>query len=124
LPGRNLFLIAKAGVWCVLNDVPVLALGTLRSNPFPDSTPEFDEALGQLMQRAAGGPLEIIRPYLHLNKVEVLLRGRTLPIHLTFSCIKPERGKHCGVCNKCAERRRAFDETGIADKTVYANLRP
>jgi 7-cyano-7-deazaguanine synthase len=121
LPGRNLFLIAKAGVWCALNDVHVLALGSLGSNPFPDSTPEFDLALGQLVERAVGGPLTIVRPYRQLCKAEVLRRGGNLPIHLTFSCIKPERGEHCGVCNKCAERRRAFGEAGIADKTVYAN---
>ncbi len=121
LPGRNLFLIAKAAVWCVLNDVRVLALGSLGSNPFPDSTPEFDEALGQLVQRAVGGSLKIIRPFRHLSKADVLRRGRTLPLHLTFSCIKPERGEHCGECNKCAERRRGFEQAGIADNTRYAN---
>jgi len=121
LPGRNLFLITKAAVWCVLNDVHVLALGSLDSNPFPDSTPEFDEALGQLVQRAVGGSLKIIRPFLRLNKADVVRRGRTLPLHLTFSCIKPERGEHCGVCNKCAERRRGFEQAGTADNTRYAN---
>jgi len=121
LPGRNLFLITKAAVWCVLNDVHVLALGTLGSNPFPDSTAEFDEALGQLVQRAVGGSVQIIRPYVHLSKADVLRRSKSLPLHFTFSCIKPERGEHCGVCNKCAERRRGFEQAGIVDNTRYAN---
>lgn len=121
LPGRNLFLIAKAAVWCVLNDVHVLALGSLGSNPFPDSTPEFDEALRQLVQRAMGGSVNIIRPFVHLSKADVLRRGKDLPLHLTFSCINPVRGEHCGVCNKCAERRRGFEAAGIADNTHYVN---
>ena len=41
LPGRNVLLIAKAAVWCMLRDVDELALGCLQSNPFPDSTPAF-----------------------------------------------------------------------------------
>jgi 7-cyano-7-deazaguanine synthase len=121
LPGRNLLLIPKASVWCVLNNVSVLALGSLDSNPFPDSTPEFDEALGQLVRQAVDGSLEIIRPYRHLNKAAVLRRGKSLPLQLTFSCINPERGEHCGVCNKCAERRRGFEAAGFADMTVYVH---
>ena len=31
--------------------------------------------------------------------------GRGLPLELTFSCIAPVAGQHCGRCNKCAERR-------------------
>ena len=33
LPGRNLLLLAKSSVWCVLNGVPTIALGTLAANP-------------------------------------------------------------------------------------------
>src|SRR5438046_955974 len=42
LPGRNVFLVSKAAVWCVLHGVEALALGSLKANPFGDSTPEFD----------------------------------------------------------------------------------
>src|SRR5688572_6483424 len=39
LPGRNVLLLAKALLWCHLHKVPILALGSLPSNPFPDATP-------------------------------------------------------------------------------------
>src|SRR5262245_31493475 len=52
LPGRNVFLISKAAVWCVLHGLSALALGSLKANPFGDSSPEFDKLFGQLILRA------------------------------------------------------------------------
>jgi 7-cyano-7-deazaguanine synthase len=120
LPGRNLLLTIKAAIWCRLNNVDVLALGSLASNPFPDSTADFFQTLQDLLNRALGGQLEVIRPFDRLQKNEVLLRGKHLPLHLTFSCINPIDGLHCGRCNKCAEREKAFRSAGIVDLTSYA----
>ena len=55
LPGRNLLLTVKAAVWCRLRDVDALALGSLGSNPFPDSTPEFFETLEGPLEPSTGG---------------------------------------------------------------------
>ena len=41
LPGRNVLLLAKPLLWCLLNGVRELATAPLASNPFPDATPEF-----------------------------------------------------------------------------------
>jgi 7-cyano-7-deazaguanine synthase len=40
---------------------------------------------------------------------------------LTFSCLAPQGRRHCGRCNKCAERKRAFRQAGIPDPTKYAS---
>ena len=106
-------------MWCRLRDIETLALGSLGSNPFPDSTPEFFSALEGLVNQALGGRLELLRPYDRLHKTEVLLRGKELPLHLTFSCIDPIDGRHCGKCNKCAERKMAFRSAGLLDQTTY-----
>jgi 7-cyano-7-deazaguanine synthase len=119
LPGRNLFLVSKAAVWCVLHRVDVLAIGSLKANPFGDSTPEFDNLLGQIVLRALGKPLRVIRPFSSLSKHEVLTRGRRLPLEHTFSCISPVQNAHCGKCNKCGERRRGFERAGMHDQTQY-----
>jgi 7-cyano-7-deazaguanine synthase len=121
LPGRNLLLTIKAAVWCRLRGVPTLALGSLGSNPFPDSTPEFFAALERLLNQAMGGGLRLIRPFATLHKEEVLARGRHLPLHLTLSCIDPRDGRHCGRCNKCAERKKGFRDAGIRDLTAYGS---
>ena len=53
LPGKNIFLIAKASVFCALNRVPSLALGPLKTNPFPDASPAFFNDGARLFQRAS-----------------------------------------------------------------------
>lgn len=120
LPGRNLFLVTKAAVWCVLHHVEILALGSLHSNPFPDSTPDFDRRLQELVKAALGSPFCIVRPFANLSKSEVVRRGAKLPLEWTFSCIRPVGGMHCGTCNKCAERRNGFAQAGVSDPTPYA----
>jgi 7-cyano-7-deazaguanine synthase len=119
LPGRNLLLTVKAAVWCRLREVDALALGSLGSNPFPDSTHAFFGKLETVLNQAMEGNLRLIRPFNQLHKTDVLLRGKELPLHLTFSCINPTQGIHCGTCNKCAERRKGFRDAGLADDTVY-----
>jgi 7-cyano-7-deazaguanine synthase len=119
LPGRNLLLTVKAAVWCRLRGIHTLALGSLGSNPFPDSTPDFFRKLEELLNQAMDGALRLIRPFERCHKAEVLARGSDLPLHLTFSCINPIDGLHCGVCNKCAERKKGFRDAGLTDRTSY-----
>jgi 7-cyano-7-deazaguanine synthase len=120
LPGRNVLLLSKALVWCSLNNVPELALAILNGNPFPDATPEFFSAFAGAVNAATGSAVNVIRPYANLSKAEVLRRGRSLPLDATFSCIRPAGARHCGRCNKCAERSKAFLAAGIPDLTPYA----
>ena len=120
LPGRNVLLLAKAILWCHLHGVPAVALAPLEANPFPDATPEFFAAYEAVVNRAVGGSVHVLQPYRGLGKADVLLRGRHLPLELTFSCIRPTGGRHCGRCNKCAERRAAFAAAGLSDPTDYA----
>jgi 7-cyano-7-deazaguanine synthase len=120
LPGRNVFLLSKAIVWCHLRGVPTVALGTLAANPFPDATAEFIADLERVVNAAIGGSVRVLRPYAGLAKAEVLQRGRELPLELTLSCLTPKNGRHCGRCNKCHERRTAFAAAGSPDRTTYA----
>jgi 7-cyano-7-deazaguanine synthase len=124
LPGRNVLLLAKALLWCHLHTVPAVALAPLRSNPFPDATPHFFDGYQALVNEAVGGNVRVLRPYAGLHKTDVMRRGRGLPLELTFSCIRPVSGRHCGRCNKCAERRRAFADAGLADATPYHQEAP
>ncbi|MDE2666052.1 MAG: 7-cyano-7-deazaguanine synthase [Acidobacteriota bacterium] len=122
LPGRNLLLLSKAAVYCSLNRIGVIALGLLKGNPFPDATPAFLRGFERLASDALTHPLEILTPFRNLSKTEVVQLGTGLPLELTFSCIRPVGEKHCGGCNKCAERRRSFLEAGVQDRTDYHRL--
>lgn len=120
LPGRNVLLFAKPLIWCCLQGIPELATAPLASNPFPDATPEFYDALAAVVSRGMNGTVRILRPFAHLHKSDVIRRSRELPLHLTFTCIAPAGELPCGSCIKCGERQRGFFEAGIPDPTVYA----
>jgi 7-cyano-7-deazaguanine synthase len=119
LPGRNLLLLAKTTVWCALHGVGTIALGTLRGNPFADSTAEFLSGSADLASLALGHHIAVVQPFGQMTKAEVLALGGQLPLELTLSCVAPVDDRHCQTCNKCAERRKAFAEAGIDDKTPY-----
>lgn len=120
LPGRNLLLIVKAAVWCQLNQVPQLALAPLGTSPFADATPAFFASFQSVLNLTGQHPIEILAPFAQRTKLDVIQLGTRLPLHLTFSCIAPSNGRHCGRCNKCAERHAAFASAGWPDPTDYA----
>jgi 7-cyano-7-deazaguanine synthase len=123
LPGRNLLLLSKAVVFCALHQIDTIAVGSLGHNPFPDATPKFFRDFAGAAGEALDFRVRIIAPFRALTKEQVVRRGHRLglPLHLSFSCISPRRGLHCGRCNKCAERRRAFRVAHFADGTKYAS---
>jgi len=121
LPGRNLILSVKVAVFAAMHRIPILAIGSISHNPFPDATPAFYRRWGAVLGAGLGARLEVIAPYRRLSKEQVIARGRNLPFELSFSCIAPHGRWHCGRCNKCAERRRAFSRAGVEDKTRYAS---
>ena len=120
LPGRNVILLGKAGVYCASARIGRLVLGTLGHNPFPDATAAFREAMARALSLGLAHPLQIDAPYASMSKAEVIRRGAALgvPFELTLSCMKP-LGRHCGECSKCRERHDAFVEAGIPDPTAY-----
>src|SRR5262245_1468827 len=126
LPGRNVILLAKAGVFCAAASLDRLAIGTLEHNPFPDATPAFRDAMARTLTLGLAHELAIDAPYAGTSKADVVRRGAAIgvPFDLTLSCMSPRPGPvHCGTCSKCRERHDAFVEAGIADPTKYADER-
>jgi 7-cyano-7-deazaguanine synthase len=121
LPGRNLLLLSKAAVFCALNKIDTIAIGSLDHNPFPDATPKFFREFASVAGKALDSRIKVIAPFRRLPKRKVLQRGKALPLHLSFSCIAPRHGMHCGRCNKCAERQQAFLTVKVIDRTKYAS---
>lgn len=104
LPGRNLLLLSKAAVFCYEHSVGNVSLGTLSTNPFADAHRPFFRAFEKAFRAGMGRPLQIVVPFLVRRKAQIVRAAKGLPLELTFSCLNPRAGKHCGHCNKCAER--------------------
>jgi len=119
LPGRNILLIGLAAVWCSTHNVSRIAIGSLGGNPFPDATPEFFRDFTRILSAGLSHQVQVEAPYRDLHKSEILKRFSELPLELTLTCITPRGGKHCGRCNKCGERKLAFEQAGVPDRTVY-----
>ena len=120
LPGRNLLLLSAAAIYAARQGVSRLALGTLVGNPFGDATPRFFHQAGDCVRQALDRPIQIATPLRHFTKTRLIAAMGDQPFRLTFSCLQPRGRRHCGDCNKCAERRRAFRLAGVADPTPYA----
>jgi 7-cyano-7-deazaguanine synthase len=121
LPGRNALLIVKAAVWCQLHGVGELAMAPLGTSPFDDASSGFFRDFQAAINHGGQRHVRLSRPFGDLNKRQVMALGRDLPLELTFSCIAPVAGLHCGRCNKCAERQAAFRDASMDDQTRYAS---
>lgn len=120
LPGRNALLLVKAAVWCQLHGIGQLALAPLGTSPFEDASAGFLADFQAALNHGGTGTIGILRPFGSMSKQQVMELGRGLPLELSFSCISPVGGLHCGRCNKCAERQAAFRDARLTDGTRYA----
>ncbi len=120
LPGRNILFLSKAASFAALNDIAFLEIGVLKGNPFSDSSETFFKKMSEVLSLGLGREICVLAPFKKFKKEEIILKFRELPFDLTFSCIHPKKAKrHCGACNKCVERKKAFFSAGLADKTRY-----
>jgi 7-cyano-7-deazaguanine synthase len=131
LTGRNLVLLAKAGVIAAMKRAGRIALGPLAGNPFPDARPAFFAAMQRALTVGLDHEMTVAAPFLEWQKEDVIRRGLALgvPLELTLSCMSTVHGgndppRHCGQCSKCRERRDAFAGIGQEDPAVYAAASP
>jgi len=121
LPGRNIILLAKAACHAAMMGAAVIEIGVLKSNPFSDSSKAFFKKMSEVLSLGLGKPIKIVTPFQTMRKEDVILLGlkSSLALEQTFSCVNPKNFDHCGECNKCIERKKAFFSAGIFDKTKY-----
>jgi 7-cyano-7-deazaguanine synthase len=124
IEGRNVVLLSKAAVYMAREKLTRICIGPLAGNPFPDATPTFFEQMARALSSGLAWPVNIDAPFASMHKADVIEMGHRLgvPLELTLSCMQPQDGRHCGRCSKCRERRDAFREAGIEDRTVYAEV--
>lgn len=126
LMGRNITLLAKAGLVAARAEAWRIVLGSLGGNAFPDASPAFFTAMAEALSRGLAHALTVVTPFANLRKPQVIELGARLgvPFELTLSCMNPADDAHCGRCSKCRERREAFAEAAVLDPSTYAQPAP
>ncbi len=87
---------------------------------YPDCRREFYEAFEKAARLGTGEDITVQAPFSGKRKSEVIEEGVKLgvPFELTWSCYR-EDAKHCGKCESCINRKKAFKEAYIVDLTKY-----
>ena len=92
---------------------------------YPDCREDFMRAMGDAMRLGTYAGVQLLRPFIALNKAQIAAEGARLGVDFarTWSCYKGGE-LHCGTCGTCVERREAFQRAGLPDPTVYASQAP
>lgn len=95
--------------------------GLLVSNSiYPDCRLEYIKALDTLVYLASDKKIEVISPFIDIDKIQICKRGIELkvPFQFTRTCYK-NCELSCGKCGSCIERLEAFKINGIPDPIQY-----
>ena len=124
VPFRNAIFLSAAVAYAVTVVTDKIFYGAQGSDePFyPDCRREFYEAFEKAARLGTCQEITIQAPFSGKRKSDLFKAGAELgvPFELTWSCYR-DRAKHCGKCESCINRKKAFKEANIADPTKYEN---
>lgn len=122
VPNRNMVLLSMAIAYAVSLEADKVYYGAHSGDHhiYPDCRPEFVEAMNAVSKIANYQSVEIITPFLHASKGEILKAGLDMQLDYgkTWTCYNG-REKSCGKCGACYERLEAFAEQNTADPLDY-----
>ena len=130
VPARNTIFLSLALGWAEAARARAMFIGVnaLDYSGYPDCRPDFIRGFENLAAVATkagveGGEFSVRAPLLHMSKAEIALEAARLGLDagMSWSCYDPAPGgRHCGLCDSCRLRAKAFVEAGLPDPTVYA----
>lgn len=122
VPFRNAIFLSAAVAYAVAIGSKEIFYGAQGSDePFyPDCRREFYEAFEKAARLGTCKEISISAPFSGGKKSDLIREGAKLgvPFELTWSCYL-DRESHCGKCESCINRKKAFKESGVADPTKY-----
>lgn len=122
VPNRNMIMIALTVGYAVSKNFNAVAIAVHGGDHaiYPDCREEFIKKMDKVCAIANYEPIKVIAPYLHIDKGDIVARGKILKVDysLTHTCYKG--GKlACGKCGACQERLEAFRINNIKDPIKY-----
>lgn len=122
VPNRNMILLSLAVGYAVSIGADQVYYGAHSGDHaiYPDCRPEFVNKINDLCQIANYHPVNIITPFLHHSKIDILTTGLKMGLDYsdTWTCYNG-RAKACGLCGACQERLEAFRLNGVPDPIEY-----
>jgi 7-cyano-7-deazaguanine synthase len=122
IPQRNLTLLTTAAARFAHLPELHLVMGTTADNHFSDGTRAFFDHCEHLLSRESHRIVRVLTPLIGADKSQIIRQSDRETLALSFSCLDPSKDLHCGVCYKCGRRKAAFQQAGVEDPTVYADL--
>ncbi len=127
VPFRNAILLAIAAGFAESAGAEGLVIAAHGGDHaiYPDCRETFMRAMADAMRLGTYAEIELLRPFIALNKAQIAAAGAELGVDFakTWSCYKGGP-VHCGRCGTCVERREAFRDAGLDDPTDYLDLGP
>lgn len=122
VPARNMVFTSIAVSYAESSGAEAIIVGWDREEAatFPDNSKEFLDKFNELIAVGSPDNIKIEAPAIDLTKEEIVKLGIEVdaPMELSYSCYKGGK-KHCGICESCMRRKRAFKQLGIIDLTEY-----
>lgn len=122
VPARNTVFTAIAQAFAESIGASIIIVGWDKEEAvtFPDNSKEFLNNFNKLIETGSPNDIEVKAPAIELNKKEIVELGDKInaPMDLSYSCYTGGEN-HCGCCESCMRRKRAFKEANILDKTKY-----
>jgi len=122
VPFRNAIFLSVAVAYAVTVGADKIFYGAQGSDElfYPDCRREFYEAFEKAARVGACEEITITAPFGGSKKFELLKIGIKLgvPFEITWSCYR-DGAKHCGRCESCVNRKKAFAEAAVVDPTNY-----
>lgn len=122
VPFRNAVFLSVAVAYAVSVGATKIFYGAQGSDePFyPDCRREFYKSFETTARLGTGENITVEAPFSDVQKSTIIRRGVELavPYEFTWSCYFAGP-KHCGKCESCMNRKRAFMEAQVPDPTEY-----
>lgn len=122
VPARNTVFcsIALAFAESIHAEIIIVGWDYEEAITFPDNSKEYLDAFNKTIKYGSYDDIEIKAPLINMNKEDIVIKGDEVnaPMNLSYSCYIGAE-KHCGVCESCKRRKRAFTKAEIIDPTEY-----
>ena len=139
VPIRNAIFLTIATAWAMSIGAKMVVFGAhTNDNHYPDCRPEFISSINEALNLGESDGISLgLREKVYIwspaidgiGKSELIRMGYQYlgdRLFETWSCYsngiyRDKKTVHCGICESCINRRIAFRNANIRDKTEYAN---